>query len=199
MSGHNLNENLFSDKIGTQSRRRNFGRYKKRCSSATLYYNQCPNFSKFSQTHLSFFLQFSQMTKKNWLHLSLTTVRCFWTIIPSWKLLVIYSVISVASFKGPNSGTLTGKDTYCTTFNACEACRSGSKLYVSGFLSRALFNLFKKQSTMWSLHGFLAECWSFQSEDGCPLCYTQCPLSIQITEKTIMFHHADHYEKIISS
>ena len=60
---------------------------------------RCPNFSTISQTYLSLTLWFYQMTVETWLHLSLTTVRCFWTIIHSWKLGNI--PLQVASYKAP--------------------------------------------------------------------------------------------------
>ena len=65
---------------------KHFWQLKRRCSTGTLHFTQCPNFSTTSQTYLSLFLYFSQMTVETWLHFSLTTVRWFWIFHHSWKL-----------------------------------------------------------------------------------------------------------------
>ena len=104
------------DICGTETRSSKFVRHTKRCSKGTLQCSQCPNLSTYSQTNTPLLLWFFQINVYFWLHSSITTVMCYWTINPYWKLefvcmqkhelqstleavfnLVPYPVISVAS------------------------------------------------------------------------------------------------------
>ena len=60
----------------------------------TLHYFQCPISSRTCQTYPALLLQFSQLTVDIWLRLSLTTVKCYWTTNPSWKVEIIFMQIT---------------------------------------------------------------------------------------------------------
>ena len=54
MPGLNCIEKIACDNCATPTTKRNIVRHKKRCSAGTLYCNQCPNFSTFSQDDLNY-------------------------------------------------------------------------------------------------------------------------------------------------
>ena len=74
-----------------------FWKHRRRCSTGTLHFTQCPNFPTTSQTYLSLLLYISQTTVEIWLHLSLATVKWFWTIDHAWRLEII--ALLVTSYK----------------------------------------------------------------------------------------------------
>ena len=67
------------EKCGTQTRISHFWRHKRTCSTGTLRFTQCPNFSTTSQTYLSLLPQSFGMTVETWQHFLLTTLMCIWT------------------------------------------------------------------------------------------------------------------------
>ena len=91
------NEKITLENCGTQTRIIFFWQHTRRCSTGKFHFTQRPNFSTTSQTYLCLLLQFSQMTVETWLHLSLTTVKWFWTIDHSWGLVII--PLQVTSYK----------------------------------------------------------------------------------------------------
>ena len=114
------------------------------CSIGTLHFTDCISFSTPSQTHLSLLFQFFWMTVETWLHFPLTTVKCLWTMNPSWKLEMILLHVTnykkpfkqlsplsstlvtfVASIECPDTAKMTGRKKYCTTFKLCGSSWSG--------------------------------------------------------------------------
>ena len=56
------------EKLGIQTRISFFWRHKRRCSTESLHFTQCLNFSTTSQTYLSLLLQFSRLIVETCLH-----------------------------------------------------------------------------------------------------------------------------------
>ena len=122
-------EKVNCEKSGTQLRINISWRHKRRCSSETLHFTQCPNFSTVSQTYNSSLLYFSRMTLKLDCTFRWQLTRAFeqLTSPESWKLFSRkYKVTkhlssnfnpsylplnSVASIECTDSSFLTGKKT----------------------------------------------------------------------------------------
>ena len=63
------------------------------------HFTQCRKFSTTSPIYLSLLPGFSRMTVETWLHFSLTTLKCLWTINLSWELEIF--LLQVTSYKAP--------------------------------------------------------------------------------------------------
>ena len=98
MSSVKRNEKITCGNCGTQTRRSVFWQCT-RCSTGTLHFTQCPNFTTTSQTYLAFLRWFSQLTVETWRHFSLTTFSWFWTINRSRRLEI--TLLQVTSYRAP--------------------------------------------------------------------------------------------------
>ena len=100
MPGLSRNKNGTCEKCGKQTAKSKLWRPMKRCSTGTLHYSQYSNFSTTRQTHPFYFLSLLQkMTVEIWFHFSLTRLRCYFIINPSWKLEFV--LFQVTNYKVP--------------------------------------------------------------------------------------------------
>ena len=141
----------------------------RRCSTGAFHFTQCPKFPTTSQTYLpllllvfsndrcymtAFFVGISQvllnterlLKTKNSSHASnklQSTLQASFT-------LVIYPLTHVAFIQWPDSDTLTGKSTICTTFILCGSRRSGKYLYMEAASCHTLSPILSNSNSWYS-------------------------------------------------
>ena len=154
-------EKLTCEKCETQTSRSIFWQPTRRCSTGTVQFTQCPNFSTTSQACLFFTSLVFSIDRWNLTAPSLDNIQ---VVLNNWSLLKTgtYSLASnklqsilhavfirfictlnfVASFECPDSTTLTGKNTSYTTFYLCSSSQSSYYLWMEAASWHSLSSIY---------------------------------------------------------